>query len=213
MKRTFNIAISFFLAVLLTSCSQESFVNDSNSLEVQINSNLSPKDYTNIIAQINEAVRYPTRSSENELTENEAIPMLQPLVNDGALIRDQLILQKKELTLTTQEVSELERMTDSQLAELSFTIITICNEASAKGVTWGDVADCLMQATGITDLSALVKGCGIGCVSWYAQGTKALMTQTAVKQIIKAFAKRTVGMVGVAWMIYDFADCMNSKKK
>jgi len=213
MKKTYNIFISLFFAFLLISCSQDELATDSTSTEVQISSSLSSEDYVNAIVQIDEIVRFSTRSSGDELTENDAISILQPFAKDGLVIRNQLISQKAELSLTPQDVSELEGMTDSQLAELSFAFMTICNEASAKGVSWGDIGDCLMHATGITDLSALIKGCGIGCVGWYVQGTKTLMTATAAKQIIKAFAKRTVGWVGVAWMIYDFADCMNSKKK
>ena len=37
------------------------------------------------------------------------------------------------------------------------------------------------------------------------------MTAKTARQIICAFAKRTWGLVGIAWMIYDFSDCMNKK--
>ena len=38
-----------------------------------------------------------------------------------------------------------------------------------------------------------------------------LMTAKTARQIICAFAKRTLGWVGIAWMIYDFSECMNKK--
>lgn len=139
MKKTYNVFISLFFAFLLISCSQEEFATDSTSTEVQISSSLSSEDYVNAIVQINEKVRFSTRSSGDELTGNDAISILQPFAKDGLVIRDQLISQKTELSFTPQDVSELEGMTDSQLAELSFAIMTICNEASAKGVSWGDI--------------------------------------------------------------------------
>ena len=38
------------------------------------------------------------------------------------------------------------------------------------------------------------------------------MTAKTTKQIIKAFAKRTSGCVGIVWMIYEFGDCINNRK-
>lgn len=38
------------------------------------------------------------------------------------------------------------------------------------------------------------------------------MTTKTTKQIIKAFAKRTMGYAAIVWMVYDFGDCINKRK-
>lgn len=75
-----------------------------------------------------------------------------------------------------------------------------------------DVIDCLMKATGIKDIKDIVGlAAGGGSVTAYVQGTKALITATTAKQVICAVAKRTAGWGGVAWMVYEFGDCVKSK--
>ena len=72
---------------------------------------------------------------------------------------------------------------------------------------------CFAHASGIDDVRDIMKmvieG---GAVGAYYTGTKMLMTAKTAKQLVKAFAKRTAGIVSVAWMVYDFGDCINSKK-
>ena len=51
---------------------------------------------------------------------------------------------------------------------------------------------------------------GVDGLNAYLQGTKTLLTAKAALTIAKAFAKRSLGIVGTAWAIYDYYDCMNS---
>lgn len=99
-------------------------------------------------------------------------------------------------------------MTDVQLAELSFTF----NYVYKNSMNESQILECLKYAIGLQGLSDLIKnGPEIYGLSQYYNGTRMLMTAKTARQIICAFAKRTLGWVAIAWMIYDFSDCMNKK--
>ena len=66
------------------------------------------------------------------------------------------------------------------------------------------------NVNGITDLVKNGFEIGGGFYTYY-NGTRMLMTAKTARQIICAFAKRTLGWVGIAWVIYDFSECMNKK--
>ena len=136
------------------------------------------------------------------------------MIDDGKFLRDQLVDHQSELSLTPQDVFELENMQDDQLADLSFTFASVYNESLKKNVTWEDFIDCLKQASGISDIESLLKnGAELGCVNLYINGTRSLITAATARQIVLAVAKRTFGIVGIAWVIYDFADCMKNKQQ
>lgn len=61
--------------------------------------------------------------------------------------------------------------------------------------------DCLADAFGI----------GKWSLSQYISGTKTLMTARTGLVIAKAFAKRTLGWIGVAIAVYDYSQCMKGK--
>lgn len=180
-----------------------------------INSSLSQDEYATVSGQICDAINFSTRTLGNELSENEAKSILKPLANDGRLIQGQLLQQKDKLALTPVEIKEIRGMTDMQLADLSFFLNSMYNGAVfTQSIGSKEVVDCLLYATGFDSLSSLFKGgIEIGCISNYYNGTKLLMSAKNARQIIFAFAKRSVGWVGIAWMVYDFGSCIKSKQK
>lgn len=203
--------------ICITACSNETteYITTDQPLTICVESCLTENEINNISEKIDSSIIHSTRSLGNELTENEAKVILYPLIDDGRCIQKQLLSQKNELALTPQDVYLIENMQEDQLAELSFTFHSIYNNAvTSQEVKGSDIIDCLLYATGVDDISSLIKdGLGIGCVANYYSGTKMLMTAKNATQIIKGFAKRTLGWVGVAWMIYDFGDCLNKKQK
>ena len=180
-----------------------------------ISSSLTQDEYATVSGQICDAINFSTRALGNELSENEAKSILKPLANDGRLIQGQLLQQKDKLALTSVEIKEIRGMTDMQLADLSFSINSMYNGAiSTQSIGSKDVVDCLLYATGFDSLSSLFKGgIELGCISNYYNGTRLLMSAKNARQIILAFAKRSMGWVGIAWMVYDFGSCIKSKQK
>lgn len=213
--RIFPIYFGILFTICVTACNNETTENitTDNTLKICVESCLEENEIKNISEKINNNINHSTRSLGNELTENEAKAILHPLIDDGRCIQKQLLIQKKELALTPQEIHLIENMQEDQLAELSFTLNSMYNNAvTYQNVKGSDIIDCLLYATGINDISDLLKGgIEIGCVANYYNGTKMLMTAKTARQIITAFAKRTCGWIGVAWMIYDFGDCINKK--
>ena len=212
------------LLIGVTSCNNESSESASTA-EPQdtlfcYESSITPNEYKDVTNQIYNAIKYSTRAPGEEMTEEEAIIVLQPLVKDGRQLQNQILLQQNELQLTPADVSEIENMTEDQLAEMSFTFQTIYNSAvTTQSVSGQDIVDCLLVAVGMDDLRSLEGYLnayinykyvpGIGDV---ISGTRALMTAKTARSIICAFARRTAGWIGVAYMIYQFSDCIASKQ-
>lgn len=201
----------------LNSCdNDENEMSQVNKMQTEENAyiycSITADEYNAVFNKVRNSINHSTRTLRNELTEAEAQVVLQPYINTGISIQKQLISNKDELSLTIDDVESLNGMTDDQLAEMSFVLNSMCNEALAQNVSFDDVVDCLAYAAGINDVVDLAKTIrdGLGVRDYYT-GTKMLMTAKTTKQLVKAFATRTAGIVGVAWMIYDFGDCISSK--
>lgn len=193
---------------------QETVINEQKSDEIHLQTKITEEDYNNIVEQLNRAIKHSSRATGSELNTPEAQLIIQPMIDDGKFLRDQLVDHQSELSLTPQDVFELENMQEDQLADLSFTFASVYNESLKKNVTWEDFIDCLKQASGISDIESLLKnGAELGCVNLYINGTRSLITAATARQIVLAVAKRTFGIVGIAWVIYDFADCMKNKQQ
>lgn len=193
---------------------EDSIADKNDSSIVFIESSISVNQMDSLSNVIRNVINNSTRSLGCELTENEAKQILKPLINDGKNIQRQLLDKKNIVGFNTHELDFVRDMTDDQLAELSFTFNYFYKNSINESQTEesSKVLDCLLYAIGIQGLSDLVKnGLEIYGLSQYYNGTRMLMTAKTARQIICAFAKRTWGVVAIAWMIYDFSECMNKK--
>lgn len=187
---------------------EDSIADENDSSIVFIESSISVNQMDSLSNVIKNVINSSTRSLGCELTENEAKQILKPLINDGKNIQRQLLDKKTIVGFNTHELNFVKDMTDVQLAELSFTF----NYVYKNSMNESQILECLKYAIGIQGLSDLVKGeIELRGFKRYYNGTKMLMTAKTARQIICAFAKRTLGWVGIAWMMYDFSECMNKK--
>lgn len=215
-RKTFLFVICFFMVVFtigVVSCTndvnEDSIADENDSSIVFIESSISVNQMDSLSNVIKNVINGSTRSLGCELTENEAKQILKPLINDGKNIQRQLLDKKTIVGFNTHELNFVKDMTDVQLAELSFTF----NYVYKNSMNESQILECLKYAIGIQGLSDLVKNgfeIGGGFYTYY-NGTRMLMTAKTARQIICAFAKRTLGWVGIAWVIYDFSECMNKK--
>lgn len=215
-RKTFLFVICFFMVVFtigVVSCTndvnEDSIADENDSSIVFIESSISVNQMNSLSNVIKNVINSSTRSLGCELTENEAKQILKPLINDGKNIQRQLLDKKTIVGFNTHELNFVKDMTDVQLAELSFTF----NYVYKNSMNESQILECLKYAIGIQGLSDLVKNgfeIGGGFYTYY-NGTRMLMTAKTARQIICAFAKRTLGWVGIAWVIYDFSECMNKK--
>ena len=211
----FLFVICFFMVVFtigVVSCTndvnEDSIADENDSSIVFIESSISVNQMDSLSNVIKNVINSSTRSLGCELTENEAKQILKPLINDGKNIQRQLLDKKTIVGFNTHELNFVKDMTDVQLAELSFTF----NYVYKNSMNESQILECLKYAIGLQGLSDLIKnGPEIYGLSQYYNGTRMLMTAKTARQIICAFAKRTLGWVAIAWMIYDFSDYMNKK--
>lgn len=214
-SKTFLFVICFFMVVFtigVVSCTndvnEDSIADENDSSIVFIESSISVNQMDSLSNVIKNVINSSTRSLGCELTENEAKQILKPLINDGKNIQRQLLDKKTIVGFNTHELNFVKDMTDVQLAELSFTF----NYVYKNSMNESQILEYLKYAIGLQGLSDLIKnGPEIYGLSQYYNGTRMLMTAKTARQIICAFAKRTLGWVAIAWMIYDFSDCMNKK--
>ena len=214
-RKTFLFVICFFMVVFtigVVSCTndvnEDSIADENDSSIVFIESSISVNQMDSLSNVIKNVINSSTRSLGCELTENEAKQILKPLINDGKNIQRQLLDKKTIVGFNTHELNFVKDMTDVQLAELSFTF----NYVYKNSMNESQILECLKYAIGLQGLSDLIKnGPEIYGLSQYYNGTRMLMTAKTARQIICAFAKRTLGWVAIVWMIYDFSDCMNKK--
>lgn len=201
----------------MIACNNEAseFLNEASSSAVYLTSNITPREYADVINKVKNTINHSARATGNELTVDEAKFILKPLANEGLVLQDQLLTRKDELSLSAQDTKIIENLTEDQLAELAFTFYTIYDEASrTQGLKGADIIDCLKQATGINDLGdVLTHSYSDSSPYLIYNGTKMLVSAKTAKQIICALSKRAVGWVGVAWMVYEFGDCIHSKQK
>lgn len=221
-RKTFLFVFCFFMVVFtigVVSCTndvnEDSIADKNDSSIVFIESSISVNQMDSLSNVIRNVINNSTRSLGCELTENEAKQILKPLINDGKNIQRQLLDKKNIVGFNTHELDFVKDMTDDQLAELSFTFNYLYKNSINESQTEesSKVLECLKYAIGIQGLSDLVKNgfeIGGGFYTYY-NGTRMLMTAKTARQIICAFAKRTLGWVGIAWVIYDFSECMNKK--
>lgn len=204
---------------MLSSCTSNDDLNTAEELDnvPYVVTSISNAMYSDTKEIVTNKIENTTRALGEEFTEAEAQELMQPFVQDGANVRSQILGLSEELELSDEDVELLNGMDESQLAELSVALNGIeqefINNSLEVSYTWEDVADCLMQATGISSIGDLVKdGLSIQCVKNLRDGTKALIDAKGALNIAKAIGKRTLGVVGVVWMLYDFGDCLLSKK-
>jgi hypothetical protein len=193
------IATITLTGTLFTSCSTD---------EVEVRKSF---DYSTVLLkpeQLNTVMynieNYKKRSQNSKTldkqnAENEMQIILQPLIENGEAIHNAMIneitstIEFQNLTFTEQQ--EILNLTDEQLAELSF-IVNFQYQAQSDSVDWDRIRSCASFALGISGISSLYTN------------SLALGTVETMIGALKLVGKRYLGYVGVALMVYDFADCV-----
>lgn len=224
MKHLFFIA-SCCLFLLLTSCNTNYDMEDSVDLRPELMSpvvfsNIKTEQYVAIRDSLNKKLLSTSRATGEEITEEEAMEILEPFAVDGEQMCEQILEQQDVLELSEEEIDMIEHLTPEEYAELSVIASSVDEELYADGrqISSDDVIKCLGEATGITGIVEIVRGAVYGdriggSFGKYFGGTKKLMTSKTAKEIVGAVVKRYVGWVGIAWMMIEFANCINDKSK
>lgn len=162
---------------------------------------LKPEKFNTVMSNIE---NYKKRSQNlktlnKQNAENEMQIILQPLIENGEIIHNAMINEIKSTiefqNLTFAEQQEILNLTDEQLAELSF-VVNFQYQAQSNSVDWERVRSCASFALGISGIKSLYTN------------TLALGTVETMIGALQLIGKRYLGYIGVALMVYDFADCV-----
>ncbi len=90
---------------------------------------------------------------------------------------------------------------DSQFCDLaliySTTQVSSIEDITAARISTDIIKDCVGLAIGVDAIKGLISN------------TTALMTVQGTIQILKTIGKRYLSYLGIAWMIWDFVDCIS----
>jgi hypothetical protein len=124
--------------------------------------------------------------------ELQIIDIMEPLVNNGRQIQQELILAVSNTreweALGENGQSELENMSSQQLVSLAILYSSVNLEDA--------IHDCVGLALGVAGIRGLIRNIMTGPTIGSAIG------------ILKWVGKRYLSYVGIAWMVWDFTSCM-----
>jgi hypothetical protein len=209
MRRILNNSILAIFLISIVSCStDEEIIEEVNSVsQTDVNykkENIPELDISNFVLDkktmdnvVNE-ISLIRADIENQ-SDKEIKRILTPILENGEILHNEMLTfleRNGELDkLTSSEVTEISNLTDEQLIELSF-ITYNQYQYSTSSVDWGQVRSCASFALGIQGIKTLYTN------------TLALGTVETMIGALKLIGKRYLGYIGVALMIYDFADCL-----
>jgi hypothetical protein len=194
-----NLLISIvFASSLVVSCSNENDVNPDEP-KLDLSSKVLKYNELKLISQkVNKYKQEVTiKSIDARTAEVEMKELLNPLVENGEVLHSEMINFLKETgdfnNLSPTEQNEFLNLDKEQLAELSFTI------SSSYSVQMDPrIRNCVSTAI------------GIGAIRDLVANTAALGTVETTMAAIRLIGRRYIGWIGVAWMVMDFVDCINS---
>jgi hypothetical protein len=198
IKSIFLLIAIVFASTIVVSCSNENDINQDEP-KLDLSSKVLKYDELKLISQkVNKYKqevafkRIDARTAEVEMKE-----LLNPLVENGEVLHSEMINFLEETgdfnNLSPSEQNEFLNLDEEQLAELSFTI-----SSSYSAKMDPRIRNCVSTAL------------GIGAIRDLVMNTAALGTVETTMAAIRLIGRRYIGWIGVAWMVMDFVDCMNS---
>ncbi len=172
-----------------------------------------------------------TRSSSKDY-ELKLKEVMQPLVENGRGILNELIrqidLKDPQYKLTKQEIKDIENISESDLAQLSFIYSILRLKKKVKTITTKSSQDTDIIECNMTAECPPKRICALGkCVGWEEVGgciassfgipaavkkmianTAVLATAEGLLTILKLLVKRYAGWIGLGWAIYEFTECL-----
>ncbi|MCZ2298256.1 MAG: hypothetical protein LC134_02115 [Chitinophagales bacterium] len=203
--------MTFVVVIIATvSCKKHNFDNEAISA-IEISQSAAEEfkistEFVSLSVMQEITARLTNEDSSGIIEDSLQIQeILSPLIHNGRQLHEELIRKVSEseewLSMSEDERDAVLNFSDNQCAELSF-IYSLSNpdieeEASSANISVDAIRHCVAVALGINGIKD------------YITGTAELMTVKGTIKILKTFAKRYIGIIGIAWMIWDFTDCIS----
>lgn len=193
-----NLLFISLILILTTSCRKSTVTSEEFKLKTKpielermklILNEL--KDAKVFILKVGTEINQSIDPTQNQ--EEQVAAILEPLVINGKELQTELLSiienSNEWEQLPDEDKQNLLNLSNEQLADLS---IIFC-----YGVNGGLIHDCVGVALGFAGLRGLLTGMVTGPTVSTALG------------ILKWVGKRYLSYIGLAWMIWDFMDCVS----
>lgn len=187
-----------------TSCTADDESLEATKEETVIKSKLTPDvvaaTLENIDALYEQEVQTRSVGGELSMTEEQARETLQPFIEEGERVRQEILadMNANPMDYPIGSGIELMQLEDEHLAELGFTVYDY--NTNPQIIAYGTAKwwTCLKASFGLAS-----DGAGA-----YWNGTKMLMTAKRAFTLVRAFAIRSLGFIGVLIAVNDYYNCM-----
>jgi hypothetical protein len=195
----FIASFAVLFGLVLVSCNKET------QKEVQYKLKTKPLDSVvlkSVLTQLKGSGIYASNTYSRTSNTNNAdiAQIIEPLVENGRELQTELISfvsTSNDWDLLPQNAKDsITNMTDEQLADLSLAYAGTEQARLASDLS-GAIHDCVGVALGLAGIKGLMTSL-----------VTAPTVSTAIG-ILKWFGKRYLSYIGVAWMVWDFMDCMS----
>lgn len=225
INSVFSVLVITLLAIVVNSCSDTVDQISADPIDnIGIQFNLTKEAKNEVDSRVKKLFS-GTRSSNFSITEGEAKEALSPLIPVGKSIRDQIMSEvyNGNLALTIDEIQQLNEMNESELVlfaycmyEIQYALtdvdLTIFEEGNGYQISKQDLWNCFTAAIGfelaaslwsyLTETGSLIGAAGAAADSG--------LSAAAAWRIGRALIGRTLGWVGVAFTLYQYADCLRT---
>ena len=170
-------------------------------IKMPLSSTITQNSYIELEKKLDEIANTPSKLNDEQLCHSK----LQPMINDGILIRNQILQGLKNAGKDNGTDYEFfKNMTDTELASLSFLVYNLNvvkaldTGVEAESLTWGKLKSCLEFAFGLEELKKL--------------SLRGVLTATTLRSAIFAIVERYRGYIGIVFIIADFYACFYNKQ-
>ena len=196
------LAITFlFSLVFVSSCKKDYLGKGSGTEEEQLTLNKSNEKVFSLNLPLNlEPFETLSPLDIDNLTEYQAIDLVQPIVDSGTILYNGLINQivgtTEWLSLSSQEQFEILNLTPQQKAMLEVIYNAANTDASSGSPRW---VDCAVAALGFNRAYTL-----------FASAFRVGMSATTAIQVLKFVGLKYLGYIALAVAVYEFVQCVSS---
>ncbi len=199
-------AIMFFMAVFIGACEKQEKLEKRNIDEIEITSSLTEdvlQSSMNAISIVRE--KASTKNGIIDISEDEALEILEPMIEDGYNIRDQLLSIANEYPeeFSKEDIFAIKNMNDETATAFSLLLyyaktFETTHLTKANDIKWIDVASCFWVLFGINNVKYL--------------SVKGLLSATTLLQVAKAMLKRyCLGYLSLAFTAYEVYKCVQTR--
>lgn len=210
----FKMFLIGFLACLFSGCQEAYDMPEDSGSDLgtgfTLSSSMSQEEFMQSCLSIKTQLGSLSRAAQ--LSEIEAKEIVRPFVEDGIKLRAQIVEQGSvKEGYYNDEIAYFKELSEEDCATLSFIYHSV-KEAGLDAGVIGRVVDsdpatsmsidkerlshCLQAAIGLAGIKEAISVSG-------------LISATTARQLLIVMGKRYLGYIGIAYMVYEFAQCIS----